>query len=185
MLLVRYDLNLDRSENRVELRLPSFYPKQAVVFPKEATHFQLVAATAAIDFSHAPFIPQRPPLVMEKTELLSVVGQVPALSFSLPIDEALGAGPVIVLVGISYLESLQGEIYPIKDKESARGCGSILTKSPVCVFVRFIVTFNNYQSAFFDKKYVFMHFYIFLLQKNETINVYLYGRFVLLKRATQ
>mgnify|MGYP001163269631 CR=1 FL=1 len=119
MLLVRYDVNLDRSENRVELRLPSFYPKQAVVFPKEATHFRLVAATTAIDFSRAPSTSQRPPVAMETTELLSVVGQVPALSFSLPIDESLAAGAVIVLVGISYFESLQGEIYPIKDKESA------------------------------------------------------------------
>jgi len=119
-LLLRYSVAADVSAGTVQLHLPAYYPKQAIVSPKEATHFRLTAAALRIDFSGGkeegyPYSP----LASEATTLLPLTGQVPASSLDLAIDEGTGSGSVIALLGVSFFELYSGELYPLKSKDAS------------------------------------------------------------------
>lgn len=122
-LLVRYGVAADASAGTVQLHLPACYPKQAIVSPKEATHFRLTAAAVDIDFAGVeeegfPY----PPLALQTTALLPLTGQIPASSFVLAIDGGMGSGSVIVLLGLSFFEHFNGELYPLKSKDASPLC---------------------------------------------------------------
>lgn len=117
-LLVRYGMEADLSTSTVQLHLPAYFPKQAVVAPKEATHFRLTAAAVEIDFTG---MGERgyPPLAMQTTALLPLTGQIPASSLVLAMDGRVDSGSVIVILGLSFFEQFGGELYPLKSKDAS------------------------------------------------------------------
>lgn len=112
-LLARYRVQLDDPGNQVLLTLPAFNAEQAIVFAADATHFQLTAAAVRVDF-YPGMEDGYPLLAMQATERLPLTAEVPAMSFALPLEGSPGS--VIVLIGLSFYESVRGEVYPLKDK---------------------------------------------------------------------
>lgn len=122
-LLVRYGVAADASAGTVQLDIPACYPKQAIVSPKETTHFRLTAAAVSIDFTGVEEdVYPYPPLALQTTALLPLTEEIPASTLVLAIDGGMGSGSVIVLLGLSYFERFSGELYPLKSKDTSPLC---------------------------------------------------------------
>ena len=120
MLLVRYGVAVDVAAGTVQLQIPAFYPKQAIVSPKEATHFRLTAAAVHIDLTGVEEAHPYPPLAIQTTALFPLTDRIPASMLALDIDGGIvGSGSVIVLLGLSYFEHFGGELYPLKSKNTS------------------------------------------------------------------
>lgn len=102
--------NIDRATGQLTVALPAYVPSEDIVAPEGTTHYKLVSAGTAVDFENKSFVTGESSsgiLPWDKTP-------VPAgtLTTSLP---AAGTHPIFLLLGIQFLQIVNGKEYPLKN----------------------------------------------------------------------
>jgi hypothetical protein len=106
-----YTISIDRAAGNVSISIPSFSPMSAVIVPQGATHFQLIAGVAAVDFVAQSF---ESAATQSATLAWDANATAPTtLSLNVPKGSAL---PVFVALGIQFYQVVNGSQYPLTDK---------------------------------------------------------------------
>jgi hypothetical protein len=106
-----YTVNIDRVAGNISISIPPFSPMSAVIVPQGATHFELIAGAAAIDFAAQTFesaATQTAPIAWDANTTAQTT-----LSLSIPKASTL---PLFVALGIQFYQVVNGSQYPLTDK---------------------------------------------------------------------
>jgi hypothetical protein len=106
-----YTVTIDRAAGNVSISILPFSPMSAVIVPQGATHFQLIAGVAAIDFVAQSFesaATQTASLAWDANATVPTT-----LSLSITKGSTL---PVFVALGIQFFQVVNGSQYPLTDK---------------------------------------------------------------------
>jgi len=105
-----YTATADRAAGAADIVLPAFTPQLAIAAPAGTTHFRLMAAAAEADFAAGSYT-----VSQSETDDLPYDHQsvaLPPLSCSLT---AGGALPVFLVLGIRFLQAVNGKMYPLQN----------------------------------------------------------------------
>lgn len=109
-LFAPYTASMDRVTGILSLSLPGFVPRQMILPPVEATHYQLVSAGGAVDFttgSHG--------ITTNATEVLPI-GNDPSAAVTHSFDAgANSTQPLFLVLGISFFQAVNGKNYTLKN----------------------------------------------------------------------
>jgi hypothetical protein len=108
-----YTVAVNRATGNVSISLPTFVPLSAIIVPQGATHFELLAGAAAIDFAAQTFqsaSTQSAPIAWDANATAQIT-----LSLTLPAGSTM---PVFVVLGIQFYQQVNGSQYPLTDKSS-------------------------------------------------------------------
>lgn len=109
-VIVPHQLVVDQS--RMQLVFPPFFPSQGIVAPKAASHFQLEAVSAWVDFDdpEADF----PTPTVDQSEVLDLKGKATSLSLELPLSDRPSDHAVLfVLLGVCFFQYTYRQPYPM------------------------------------------------------------------------
>ncbi len=102
--------SIDRASGALNISIPAFTPDLAVGRPAGASHFQLSAAGAAIDFEGTESA-----LAVEKSEILKINPQpLDALQLDLSLPPA-STQPLFLVFGISFFQMVNDMPYPLQN----------------------------------------------------------------------
>ncbi len=109
-LFAPYETTIDRAAGTASVELQPFVPADSIGVPSGSTHFQLVAAAMAVDFTQEKS-------VSEKTEtqvlpINNVATSLIQLAHTLPADSP---HPLFVVLGISFFQEVNGSFYALKN----------------------------------------------------------------------
>ena len=104
-----YETTIDRVSGQLVIALPGFTPAQAVAAPAGTSHFKIVSAGTAIDFTSSRFVTATNetgylPWTNAVGEAIKLVHQV----------EAGSTHPLFLLMGIQFYQQVNTEMYPLK-----------------------------------------------------------------------
>ena len=106
---VPFNISIDRPSGQLGVSLPAFDPISGIATPAGATHFKMVSAAAAIDFSKGSyelaFAEMPASLVNESIAASSLQNSLPANS----------THPLFLILGIEFFQEVNGKLYPLKN----------------------------------------------------------------------
>jgi hypothetical protein len=109
-MLVSFTTTFERATGSVTIALEAFVPRDNIVPPVGATHSQLVAAGALLDFDA-----ERHTVVATESAAIPVdeaLQPAQTLSLTLPASSTL---PLVVALGIQFFQQVNGQLYPMKN----------------------------------------------------------------------
>lgn len=104
-----YTATINRATGDLSVVLPSFFPAQAIAAPAGTTHFKIVSAGTAVDFSNNSFI-----TVTSETKFLAWDN---AASKDLKLANQLSpntTAPLFLLLGIQFYQEVNAVHYALK-----------------------------------------------------------------------
>lgn len=105
-----YHSNFDRATGEFDLDIDAFVPTEAIEAPKGTTHIQIMTGVCALDFDGRSF---------EENHVFSpVISWDEQSNAALSLTANLTAGlthPVIQLVGVSFFQEVNGEMYALRN----------------------------------------------------------------------
>lgn len=107
-LLARQSIQIDHASGKVTVSIPEFVPRVRILASTEATHFQLVAVAAAIDFEsnlYESAVQETASLSWDRN-LTSPI----SLELPLPADSKL---PIMVALGVNFEQAINSKMYPL------------------------------------------------------------------------
>lgn len=108
--ITRYTHSIDRPSGAVAVSVPAFDAAAAVVSPKGATHFQLMLAALAMDFTSEA----EPVLLVAESEELGVKALVDATELSVELPEATET-PIFLVFGVGFYQEVNSKYYPLQN----------------------------------------------------------------------
>lgn len=106
----QFTTTINRATGTLQIVLPAFVPAQMIAAPPEATHYQLVAGGGEIDFeasNHSIGLYTSPLLALS-----NVANPADTIDFSVAANST---HPLFLLLGISFLQEVNGNHYPLKN----------------------------------------------------------------------
>jgi hypothetical protein len=105
-----YTANIDRVTGQATVNIPPFVPGKLISAPTGATHFQIIAAAAEIDFEKNIFNVvyaegDHISLDIKPTQQIDLACALPANSIH----------PLFLVLGIAYNQEVNGEMYELKN----------------------------------------------------------------------
>jgi hypothetical protein len=110
-LYAPYTVSINRATGKVSIKLAPFVPSSSVTVPQGATHFELIAGVAAIDFASQSFVSA----AMQSVLLACDADATAQTTLSLSISKG-STLPVFVALGIQFYQVVNGSRYPLTDK---------------------------------------------------------------------
>lgn len=112
-LKMAYTLNDGPAEWGIDV--PAFIPKDDVLIPEGATHMRIILAGASVDFATGE-------KSFEIAQSAEVPVATPSAGLSLAVQKAsLPQSHKIVLVGVEFLQVVNGDYYPLNNGSNASG----------------------------------------------------------------
>jgi hypothetical protein len=110
-LYAPYTVSIDRAAGNVSISIPSFLPNSAVIVPQGATHFELIAGVAVINFPEQSFESAG----TQSAQIAWDANATAQTTLSLSISKG-STLPVFVALGIQFYQVVNGSQYPLTDK---------------------------------------------------------------------
>ncbi len=108
-----YIVTFNRAGGDASIQIPDFTPTLEIEEVEGATHFKFIAGVAAIDFENQSYEVD----VAESSDVPYLTQS--QLAFSLtPTINADSTFPVFVVFGVEYYQEVNGQMYPLNNKES-------------------------------------------------------------------
>jgi hypothetical protein len=106
-----YTVNIDRAAGNASISIPSFVPLSAVIVPQGATHFELIAGVATIDFVAQTF----ESATTQSAAFAWDANATAPTTLSLTITKG-STLPLFVALGIQFYQVVNGSQYPLTDR---------------------------------------------------------------------
>ena len=107
-----YEAVFDRATGTGTITIPSFLPKESMVLPSHATRVKLVATALALDFEKGAA--QKVVRTSEPLKLDSNLTEPTILTCAFEAPTEL---PIILVLGLLFMEEHEGFCYPLREKE--------------------------------------------------------------------
>jgi len=107
---VALDQSIDRATGTISVSLPAFDAEVKVAGPPAATHFQLTAAGAAIDFGQG----LDSALDVQQSPILTVKEDVEAMQLDISLPAA-STQPLFLIFGVSFFQQVNEKPYPLQN----------------------------------------------------------------------
>jgi len=109
-LFAPYTASIDRVTGVLSISIPGFVPRQMILPPAEATHYQIVSAGGSIDFATGSN-----GITTNATEVLEIGSNASAV-----VNHSFDAGanstePLFLVLGISFFQAVNGKNYTLKN----------------------------------------------------------------------
>lgn len=109
-LRVQFKSSIDRATGNMIVDIPAFAPASMISVPDGATHFQLKASGAAIDFEKHTYS-----IAENASAVLEINSQVQGpLQLSLAVTPG-SVAPLFLVFGVEYLQLVNGANYPLNN----------------------------------------------------------------------
>lgn len=109
-LYVRPVISIDRASGLVTINVPAFVPRVRIQPPVTASHFQIMAAAAAIDFEKG-----NQEYAMQQTESLPLDKKLTsALTLSLQLPPG-SHQPILVAIGVNFEQGVNNKLYALNN----------------------------------------------------------------------
>lgn len=106
----QFTTTINRVTGTLQISLPAFVPAQMIAAPPEATHYQLVAGGGEIDFEASNHSIEL--YTSAVLALSNVAGAASTIDFTVAANST---HPLFLLLGISFLQEVNGTHYPLKN----------------------------------------------------------------------
>ncbi|MBN8565645.1 MAG: hypothetical protein J0M25_02760 [Flavobacteriales bacterium] len=109
-LYAPFDAQIDRVTGALTVDFPSFVPANMVVAPSGTTHYKIITGGAEIDFENEVYVVET-----SETAILPWDAQPTAVINQVNTVTANSTKPLLIAVSISFYQSVNGQMYPLKN----------------------------------------------------------------------
>lgn len=113
VLKVKLAASIDRETGDMEIIIPELNPQKLICKPEAATHYVLTATGAMVNFFNGDYLVNN----AQSTNLPLANASNPELKLELQMPAPDADNPLLLALGISFLQEVNGEFKPVGEKQ--------------------------------------------------------------------